>query len=86
MATQSLPDKDIIHFCATYSPSDVISGVQQGNLVLRLTSDTVVKFGLGITYHEAENQIQAYQLINPRVARVPRVHRFFQDQGVEATL
>jgi hypothetical protein len=57
------------------------SGVQQGNLVLRLTSDTVVKFGLGITRHEAENQIQACQLIDPRVARVPRVHRFFQDQG-----
>lgn len=41
----------------------------------------MVKFGVSVKKDEATNQQAAYNLINHRIIRVPRVYRFFNDSN-----
>ena len=48
-----------------------------GRRIVRISEQAVVKFGIGVTECEANNQSGAYLLLDPRVVRVPQVYRFF---------
>jgi hypothetical protein len=46
-----------------------------------LRAAEVIKFGLGVTEKEAENQKRAYLLVDHNIVRVPCVYRFFNDNS-----
>ncbi|KAI9893570.1 MAG: hypothetical protein M1814_006366 [Vezdaea aestivalis] len=64
----------------TNSVEDVLGGSRHGNLVVRLAPGIVVKFGLGVTFEEYENQRWARRHLNPNIVYVPRVFRFFEEK------
>lgn len=47
------------------------------NLVIKLTSNIAVKFGIGVTAAEAEAQAYASRNLDPAVVKVPSVIQFF---------
>ncbi|OJJ42083.1 hypothetical protein ASPZODRAFT_35783, partial [Penicilliopsis zonata CBS 506.65] len=51
-----------------------------GKRVIRVSDDKVVKWGPDVTQEEAENQRIAYELLDSRIVRVPRVYDFFSDE------
>ncbi|KAL1613567.1 hypothetical protein SLS56_012253 [Neofusicoccum ribis] len=55
----------------------IVSEVEGGLSVVRISDDAVVKFGFGVSQAEADNQKRAYELVDPTIARIPRVYRFF---------
>ena len=57
---------------------EVLSKVAYGNTVLRISGHLAVKFGVHVKEAEAQNQRKAYQLLNPHIVRVPKVHDFFE--------
>lgn len=48
-----------------------------GRRVVKISEQAVIKFGIGVTESEANNQRGAYQLLDPSIVRVPQVYRFF---------
>ena len=50
---------------------------RSGRSVVKISEKEVIKFGLGVTESEANNQREAYQLLDPSIVRVPQVYRFF---------
>lgn len=75
-----LSDRELIKFCLEGPQNRIIGGTQEGNLVVRISEDTVVKFGMGLSEDEANNQRRAYELVDHDVVHVPRVHGFFNDE------
>ena len=57
-------------------PSSIICGRR----IVKVSDQAVIKFGIGVTESEANNQRGAYQLLNPSIVRIPQVYRFF-NQG-----
>jgi hypothetical protein len=74
------PAEKLIAYCASPPSDQVLGGLPYGNKVVKLSDGTAVKFGIGVTKDEAENQSQAHDLVDPRVVRIPRVDRFFSDE------
>jgi serine/threonine protein kinase len=71
-------DEEIAEYCLRSNPArDVISEFEGGLSVIKISESAVVKFGFGVTQLEAQNQQQAYKLIDPTIIRIPRVYRFF---------
>lgn len=79
MASCESPNAEVIEYCLSGPPDRIIGGIPAGNRVVRISEQTVIKFGPGLSENEAINQQRAYNLVNPDVVRVPRVHRFFTD-------
>ena len=48
-----------------------------GRKVVKVSEQEVIKFGIGVTESEANNQRGAYSLLNPSIVRVPQVYRSF---------
>ena len=45
--------------------------------IIKASEQAVIKFGIGVTESEANNQRGAYSLLDPSIVRVPQVYRFF---------
>ncbi|KAF2453024.1 hypothetical protein BDY21DRAFT_145168 [Lineolata rhizophorae] len=71
-------EDEIIRHCLRSNPDrDVVSELDGGLSVVRISEDAVVKCGLDVSQFEAANQQRAYDILNPAFMRVPRVYRFF---------
>ncbi|KAJ9622148.1 hypothetical protein H2204_011655 [Knufia peltigerae] len=73
------PDAEIIEWCKRARPDHLLSNPISGNKVLRLNESLVVKFGVLLSEDETRSQMKAYEILDPAIVRVPRVHRYFQD-------
>ncbi|CAG8098493.1 unnamed protein product [Penicillium nalgiovense] len=60
----------VIASCADPLPGNVVS--QYGKRVIKISDHQVVKRGIGVTKEEYENQRIAYELVDSRIARIPR--------------
>ncbi|KAH6710813.1 hypothetical protein BKA61DRAFT_658652 [Leptodontidium sp. MPI-SDFR-AT-0119] len=72
----SLSNSDIVQRCQQ-PDREIIGGLLHGNLVIKLSDDLVVKFGLGVSVEEVENQRTAFELLDSSIVRVTRVVHFF---------
>jgi hypothetical protein len=72
-------ERELIEYCANPPRECILGGAPYGNKVVQISSQAVVKFGVGVTEAEAVNQSKAYELIDPQVVRIPKVHRYFSD-------
>jgi Phosphotransferase enzyme family len=72
-------EQDLIEYCANPPHDCILGGAPYGNKVVQISSKTVIKFGVGVTEAEAVNQSKAYELLDPKVVRIPKVHRYFSD-------
>ncbi|KAF2248726.1 hypothetical protein BU26DRAFT_564427 [Trematosphaeria pertusa] len=71
-------EDEIIQHCLRSNPDrDVVSELDGGLSVVRISEDAVVKCGFGVSQFEAANQQRAYEILDPAIIRVPRVYRFF---------
>jgi Phosphotransferase enzyme family len=70
---------ELIEFCANPPQECVLGGIPYGNRVVLISSRALVKFGMGLTEDEAINQSKAYELVDPQIVRIPKVHRYFSD-------
>lgn len=68
----------VIAACASAPPESVLS--QCGKCVIRFCKHAVVKYNPCTTKEEAENQRIAYELLDSRIVRVPRVYGFSQNE------
>ena len=68
----------VIASCANPLPSNVVS--QYGKRIIRISDHQVVKCGLDVIREEFENQRIAYELVDSRIARIPRVYDFLSDE------
>lgn len=69
----------LVAFCSRASCETLgeRSGIVYGGRIVKVSEQAVIKFGIGVTESEANNQRGAYQLLDPSIVRVPRVYRFF---------
>ena len=69
----------LVAFCssASYETLGEGSDIICGRKIVKVSEQAVIKFGIGVTESEANNQRGAYQLLDPSIVRVPRVYRFF---------
>lgn len=67
----------VIAYCQNPLPNNIVS--QYGKRVIRISDQEVVKWGPDVTNEEAENQRIAYELVDGRIVRIPRVYAFFSD-------
>ncbi|KAJ5757736.1 kinase-like protein [Penicillium nucicola] len=74
---EDLQRASVIASCANPLPDNIIS--QYGKRIIRHSDHHVVKWGPDVTKEEYENQRIAYELVDNRIARVPRVYDFFLD-------
>lgn len=79
----ALPEADfqpasVIACCANPLPENIIS--QYGKRIIKISDHQVVKWGPDITKEEAENQQIAYERVDRRIVRIPRVYAFFSDE------
>lgn len=71
-------NEEIVQYCLrSNSDRDVISEFEGGLSVVKISENAVVKCGFGVTQLEAQNQQQAYKLIDRAIIRIPQVYRFF---------
>ncbi|KAJ5685123.1 hypothetical protein N7536_007742 [Penicillium majusculum] len=80
MDPTTLSDRELISLCLQAAPDRIVGGRQGGNLVVKTSNDTVIKFGVGVTEDEANNQRKAYELLDHDIVHVPRFYRFFTDE------
>lgn len=75
---EDLHRSSVIACCANPLPDSIIS--QYGKRIIKISDDQVVKWGPDVTKDEAENQRIAYELVDSRIVRIPRVYDFFSDE------
>lgn len=73
---RDLSESEIVGLCSDPN-RQIIGGDTYGNLVVKLSDEVVVKFGVGVKADEYYNQRKAFDLLNPSIVRVPRTYRFF---------
>lgn len=56
----------------------IIGGCFGGDRVVKLTDNVAAKFGFGVTASEAKTQEFAYQNVDPNIAHIPQVYRYFR--------
>ncbi|EXJ82362.1 hypothetical protein A1O3_06175 [Capronia epimyces CBS 606.96] len=76
---KSFSDDEIIQRCKEATPDLLLSSVPYGGKVVKLTDQLAVKCGWLLGKDEAGNQAKAYEMLDPSIVRVPRVHRYFMD-------
>lgn len=64
----NLSNSDIVQRCLD-PERHIVGGTPHGILVIRLSEDFVVKFGLGISVEEVDNQRRAFELLTCRQRR-----------------
>lgn len=69
----------ILEQCALATEHQPLGGSLHGNAVVNLTDSNVIKWGYGAFEQEYWNQRKAYQLLDHRIFRVPKVFDFFED-------
>lgn len=79
MSSYTLRDDEIIKYCQRHDvqSSQLLSERSSSRKVIKLATDVVVKFGLGVTIQEASAQQLAFQEVNCEILRIPRVYHFF---------
>lgn len=70
-------ESELIALCQTAEQPEVLGGEYYGNKVIKISDTLVVKFGIGVTREEADNQSKAYSIVDHRTVHIPRVYRFF---------
>lgn len=65
-------------------PQSIVS--QYRKRIIRISPHAVVKSGPDVIKEEADNQRIAYELVDSRIIRVPRVYDFFSDERSWAIL
>lgn len=70
MDLTTLSDRELVRLCLEATPDRIVGGCQGGNLVVKTSNDTVIKFGVGVTEDEANNQRQAYELLDYAIVHV----------------
>lgn len=73
-------EEDILQWCQD-PHRRIIGGSTGGTQVIRVGHQFAVKFG-DVFPEEADNQRKAYDLLDKKVVRVPRVYCFFARKGV----
>jgi hypothetical protein len=73
-------DKIIQHYLRSNPNQDVISELDGGLSVIRISEGVVVKCGFSVSQFEAANQQRAYEILNPAIVRVPLVYHFFANR------
>lgn len=81
MSSHDYSNSALISFCRSCSETQLIGGSKYGSRVIKVSDDLVVKFGPGISSHEAFNQMKARELVDARIVQIPRVHRFCTDNS-----
>ncbi len=68
----------LVAVCSSVS-CETLGGAPNGSgrRVVKVSEQAVIKFGIGVTESEANNQRGAYLLLDPSIVRVPQVYRFF---------
>lgn len=75
-----LPLRWLIWLCEQAKAQNAdIGGIDYGNRVVRISDKVAVKYGYGVMPGEAATQHYAYQHLDRRSVRIPRVYRFVQD-------
>lgn len=73
-------DSDFIRQYVKSSDSIILRDISGGSTVLRVPGfDVAIKFGGGVTQEEAVAQGAAFDLLDPAIVRVPKVHHFYRD-------
>lgn len=62
----------VIASCANPLPGNIVS--QYGKRIIRISDHQVVQWGLDVT------KKMAYDLVDTRIVRIPRVYAFFSDE------
>jgi len=74
---RSASEQDFFQFCSRLNPTrTVISELEGGLTIIKVSNDVVIKCGVGVSQQEADNQKKAFQLIDQTIIRVPRVYRY----------
>lgn len=80
---ETATEEELVSYCTQPNPvRNVIHELEGGHSVVRISTDAVIKYGFGITKEEADNQRQAYHLIDPTIIRVSRVYQYFARNDV----
>jgi hypothetical protein len=58
-------ETELIKYCANPPHECILGGAPYGNKIVQISSQAVVKFGVGVTEAEAINQSKAYELVDP---------------------
>ncbi|KAK7177888.1 C6 zinc finger domain protein [Paraphaeosphaeria sporulosa] len=70
-------EQDFSRFCSRLNPTRMIISELEGGLsIIKVSNDVVIKCGVGVTQQEADNQKRAFHLIDQKIIRVPRVYRY----------
>lgn len=79
----TVEDDKIVRLCSASNPErEILSQIEGGGSVVKISEDACVKIGYGVQEDEANNQRRASALIDHNIVRVPRVHRFFSAGGL----
>lgn len=79
---QTASEEYLISLCERAGREDgLIGGLPEGNWVVKLSDEIVVKFGYAVTAGEAATQEFARKHADPSIVRVPRVYRFFEEKS-----
>lgn len=71
-------DEELVRHCSRSNPArEVLFELDGGHSVIKISNDTVIKYGYGVTQEEFLNQLRAYDLVDQNVIRVPKARRFF---------
>lgn len=71
-------DDEIVQHCSRSNVNrNVISEIEGGLSVIKISENAVIKYGMGVTRFEAYNQQRAYETLSPAIIRVPQVYHFF---------
>jgi serine/threonine protein kinase len=75
--------EDFSRVCSRHNPDRiVISEIEGGHSIIRVSNDAVIKCGMHVTQEEADNQKRASQLIDPTIIRVPQVYRYVASSSI----
>ena len=75
-------EDEIAQHCLRSNPNlNLLSDPECGRSVIRISEDAVVKCGMSVTRFEAANQQRAYEILDSKIVKVPRVYRFFTYAG-----
>ena len=82
MEINKLSNSDVAYLCSSENPyRQIISSIQGGAKVIKLSDEVAVKFGFSVTEDEANNQRVACGIVDSSIVRIPEVHRFFVAEG-----
>ena len=82
---QCSTNTELIKYCANPPHECILGGIPYGNKVVQISSQAVVKFGVGVTKAEADNQVTAYEVVDPQVVRIPKSTDTSQTMNIEDT-